>query len=39
MGSAIQAFPDGRTLIVGGALDSLATKVTGVTEIYSPPPP
>ena len=39
MGAAIQVLPDGRTLIAGGALDALASKVTGVCEIYSPPPP
>jgi N-acetylneuraminic acid mutarotase len=39
MGASIQALPDGRTLIAGGALDPDAAKVTGVCEIYAPPPP
>lgn len=38
MGASIQVLPDGRTLIAGGALDALASKVTGASEIYSPPP-
>jgi hypothetical protein len=39
MGSVVQPLRDGRVLIAGGAMDALASEVTGVCELFSAPAP
>ena len=39
MGSVVQPLRDGRVLIAGGAMDALASKVTGACELFSAPAP
>jgi hypothetical protein len=38
MSPVLATLPDGRVLIAGGALDSLAKHSTTVCELYAPPP-